>query len=102
MFASEKQNATFQFSKESLKFLLVTYHKFLKPGDFININEVTNKVDKNNNKNTTLLTCGSILTEYYKDMKKVISNLQHTEQFDIEALKLIVNYKLICRVYFIQ
>lgn len=100
----EKQNAIFHFSKEALKFFLVTHSRFLKPSDFINTNEIGNnnndggngggKFDKKSNKNVTMLTCGNILNEYCKDLEKVISNLQRTEQSDIDALKLIVNYKL--------
>lgn len=91
--AFEQKNASFIFSKEMLKYFLATYSLFIKPMDFAD----TNKINKNDrrSKSAGQLMNGAILLEYGKSLDSFITNMSRSEPSDVEALKFILNHKII-------
>jgi hypothetical protein len=95
----ENQSATFQFPKETFRYFLVTYSKFIQPKDFINTGSIA-KVDKRS-KTANQLVNGAILYEYCKGIDTFISSMSRTDSLDIAALKFVVqnNITLPSKIY---
>lgn len=91
--AFEQKNASFIFSKEMLKYFLATYSLFIKPMDFADTNKIS-KSDRRS-KTTGQLVNGAILLEYGKSLDSFITNMSRSEPSDVEALKFILNHKII-------
>jgi hypothetical protein len=86
----EEAGATFQFSKEALKYFLATHSRFLSHKDFINNNSLNEK-----RKNMQQLSPGGILTEYTKGLDAFKNNIVKSDKDDIVAIKTIIENKIV-------
>ncbi|KAG8362522.1 GbNV_gp37-like [Fopius arisanus] len=87
----EEANATFQFSKETLKYFLATHAKFLWPTDFSDTNFISNE---RRTKNNAPLPPGGSLQEYCKGLDAFTSSINRADKDDIQALRFILENKI--------
>jgi len=90
----DANNITLQFSREALKYFLVSHSRLLKPSDFADTNTIT-KNDRRVGKHTMHLMNGAILNEYGKNPEIFIASLGRSDDNDVDAIKFIVQHGII-------
>lgn len=85
----ESRGATFQFSREALKYFLATRKRFVSHNNFLDTNGAV-KSDKSKSK-LQQLSAGAILMEYLKGVDMFTSSLHRAQKDDVRALKEIID-----------
>lgn len=85
----ESRGATFQFSREALKYFLATRKRFVSHNNFLDTNSSV-KSDKSKSK-LQHLSAGAILMEYLKGVDMFTSSLHRAQKDDVRALKEIID-----------
>lgn len=87
----ETRNATFQFSREALKYFLATRSRFVTRANFAETNQLQKTEKNRGGKAQQPLPFGAILLEYIKCTDSFVHVLHRSCKEDIAALKAIID-----------